>query len=163
MDETEFSHQAPRLRDLAVKVSRSAGATPMESEDVAQDVLLHLWQLRDDLGRFRSLDSVVAVMARRLTLNTFRQKPLDDIDGLRLATGNTPSSDLEERENEEWIDRKLANLPSTESTILFMRQVENRSIGEIAELLGITEHSVRTLLSNARRKLFEDYKRRYSL
>lgn len=163
MNETEFSHQAPRLRDLAVKVSRRTGATPMEAEDVAQDVLLHLWQLRDDLGRFRSLDSVVAVMARRLTLNAFRRKPVDDLDGLHLATGNTPSTNLEERENDEWIGQKLASLPSTENTILFMRQVENRSISEIAELLGITEHSVRTLLSNARRKLFEDYKRRYNL
>ena len=41
-----------------------------------------------------------------------------------------------------------------------MRQVEHRSCQEIAQLLGISDASVRTLLSRARRTLFEEIKKR---
>ena len=65
-----------------------------------------------------------------------------------------------EIENERWLDRQLEQLPSTQHTLLYMRQVERRSTKEIARLTGLEEPSVRTLLSRARRTLFEKLKKR---
>lgn len=164
MDETEFSHISQRLRGVALRASMHCGAAPMQAEDVAQDVLLRLWQMRDDLDEVRSLDAFVSVIARRLTLNLQNRKPESGLEGLQVPDrNNDPALSMEERENEEWLARRLEELPSSESAILQMRQVEHRSMQEIARLLGMTEHSVRTLLSSARRKLFEEYKRRYNL
>ena len=42
-----------------------------------------------------------------------------------------------------------------------MRQIEQHSNQDIARLLGISEASVKVMLSNARKKLFNDIKKRY--
>ena len=164
MNESAFEQMAPRLRKRAMETSRNCGATPMEAEDVAQDVLLRLWQMHDELERFRSLEAVVVKMARWTTLNLHRRKPMADVDAPTMtrfvALDATPAERMEELDNDEWLAQRLERLPSTQHTVLVMRQVERRSGKETARLLGITEESVRTLLSRARRQLYEDIKRR---
>ena len=147
-----------------METSRSYGATKMEAEDVAQDVMLRLWQMHDELDRFRSLEAVVTTMARWATLNLRRRKPMarlqDNRSLLWLKTDSSPERQLEEQEDEQWLQNRLAELPSTQHAILVMRQVEQRSCQEIARLLCITEASVRTLLARARHILFEELKKR---
>jgi RNA polymerase sigma-70 factor (ECF subfamily) len=67
------------------------------------------------------------------------------------------------KEDEEWLTEKLQQLPTTQRTLIYMRQVERRSHEEIASLLGIEKTSVSTLLARARRTLLEDIKRRNNL
>ena len=72
----------------------------------------------------------------------------------------SPQEELETKENEEWFSAKLQKLPTTQRTLLYMRQVERKSHEEIATLLGIETTSVSTLLARARRTLLEEIKRR---
>lgn len=163
MNESAFEQQSRRLWQKAYDTSRSYGADGMEAEDIAQEVMLRLWQMRNELGRFRSPEALVVVVSKRLTLNLNRQKQLLPLDGSALQvamTGSTPQQLMEEKENEEWLDQRLRQLPSRQYAILWMRQVERRSCDEIARLLGIGETSVRTLLSRARHQLREDLKER---
>lgn len=164
MNERAFEEMAPRLQRRAMETSRSYGATQMEAEDVAQDVLLRLWQMHDELDRFRSLEAVATTMARWATLNLRRRKPMTGLQDNRsilwLKTDSSPERQLEEQEDEQWLQNRLAELPSTQHAILVMRQVERRSSQEIARLLCITEASVRTLLARARHTLFEELKKR---
>ena len=51
MGEKEFESRAVELREKAIATCLSCGADAMQAEDVAQDVLLRLWQLRDTLDR----------------------------------------------------------------------------------------------------------------
>lgn len=67
---------------------------------------------------------------------------------------------LEEQENNEWLRKQLAGLPSTEYTVLHLRQVEGLDNKTIAYRLGIEERSVATLLSRARHRLLEEIKKR---
>ena len=59
-----------------------------------------------------------------------------------------------------WLEQCIKELPETEHTILYMRQVEKRTNEEIARLLDISVASVSTLLARARRHLLEKIKRR---
>ena len=72
MGEKEFQKKAVLLREKAVSTCLSCGADLMEAEDVAQDVLLRLWQLRDTLERYRSLEALVVVMARHKLVSLHR-------------------------------------------------------------------------------------------
>lgn len=72
MNEEAFAQIVPRLRRCAIRAGRRVGATETEAEDIAQDVMLRLWQMRNDLGRFVSLEGLVARMAHNLTLNLRR-------------------------------------------------------------------------------------------
>lgn len=74
MKEKTFAQIAPKLRRVALKASRNAGATEDEAEDIAQDAMLRFWQMHNELDRFRSLEAVASKMARNLTLNMHRKK-----------------------------------------------------------------------------------------
>jgi RNA polymerase sigma-70 factor (ECF subfamily) len=75
----------------------------------------------------------------------------------------SPHEELESKENEQWLQSRLAQLPTTQRTLLYMRQVERRSHEEIAQLLGIEPTSVSTLLARARRTLLQEIKQRNEL
>ena len=161
MEKNAFEQKARTWREKALNVSRHYGAGIDEAEDIAQDVMLRLWQMHDELERFRSVEAIVALMAKHLIRNHQRRKPSEVLDEAMIVSMNTsPHEELEIRENEEWLLSKLQQLPTTQRTLLYMRQVERKSHEEIAILLGIEVTSVSTLLARARRTLLEEIKRR---
>ena len=72
----------------------------------------------------------------------------------------SPHEELETKENDEWLASRLQQLPTTQRTLLYLRQVERKSHEELATLLGIEITSVSTLLAKARRTMLEEIKRR---
>lgn len=161
MEKSAFEHNAPTWRQQAFDVSRRCGAGFQEAEDIAQDVMLRLWQMHEELERHRSLDALVSLMARHLTLNSKRRQPQAELDESKvIAISTGPHEELVATENEAWLERRLSELPTTQRTLLYMRQVDRKSHEEIARLLGIEQSSVSTLLARARRTLLEEIKRR---
>ena len=127
-------------------------------------VMLRLWQMHDELEQYRSIEAIVSLMARHMLRNHQRRKPSETLDETMIISLNSsPLEDLEMKEDDVWLTTRLQQLPTTQRTLLYMRQVERRSHEEIAQLLGIETTSVSTLLARARRTLLEDIKRRNNL
>ena len=155
-----FQQQAPRLRRLALQAAATAGADGDTAEDIAQETMIRLWQMRDD-PRLYNPEGYASTIARHLALDQRRRKPplrLDERQAATLSTLSTlsPLDLIEQREDERWLQERIRNLPSTQHAVLHMRQVEHRSYDEIAGLLGIQPTSVRSLLARARRQLLEE-------
>ena len=152
-----FNRQATQFRGLALQAAAAAGADADTAEDVAQETLLRLWQMRDD-PRLHNPEGYATVIARHLTLNQLRRKPPLPLDD-RQATDLTVPSPLDlmlQREDERWLRQRIRNLPYTQHAILRLREVEHRSNEEIATILGIQPSSVNTLLARARRQLLKE-------
>ena len=131
------------------------------AEDIAQDVMLRLWQMHDELERFRSVEAIVTLMAKHTLRDLQRRRIAESLEEATIVSlTSSPQEELEAKENEEWLIMKLQQLPTTQRTLLYMRQEERRSHEEIAQLLGIEMTSVSTLLARARRTLLEEIKRR---
>ena len=131
------------------------------AEDIAQDVMLRLWQMHDELERFRSVEAIVTLMAKHTLRDLQRRRAAESLEEATIVSlTSSPQEELEAKENEEWLIMKLQQLPTTQRTLLYMRQEERRSHEEIAQLLGIEMTSVSTLLARARRTLLEEIKRR---
>lgn len=162
MDERAFEQIAPRMRQKVMETLCRYQLDRMECEDIAQEVLLRLWQMRNELAQVRSVDALVTVMARRLAITSMRHSAMPVIENFRCDIGddNTPIVQLETKENEEWLEDKLKRLPDTQRAVLQMRQIEHRSVEEISRLLCIDNRSVSTLLARARRSLLEEIKKR---
>ena len=161
MDRGAFERQARSWRQIALSVSLNYGAGKDEAEDIAQDVMLRLWQMHDELDRYESVEALAALVAKHLSMNHQRRQQLETLDETMVVSINTSPHDLlEMKEDEQWLTKRLQQLPTTQRTLLYMRQVERRSHEEIARLLGIEMTSVSTLLARARRTLLEEIKRR---
>ena len=162
MDQTTFETHATAARRSALSASRAMGVDPDSAEDIAQETLIRLWSMREDLERFKSMVALAGVVARRLCIDRFRRRTEEG----EALTGEIPSTliaadaRLEEEDNERWLAQKLKTLPSTEYQVLHLRQVEGRSKEEIARLLGLEARSVATLLARARQRLLNEIRKR---
>ena len=164
MDKTAFEQQARTWRKKALSVSMSCGAGREEAEDIAQDVMLRLWQMHDELERYDSIEALATMMARHLLINHQRRRKPEALNEAKIVSLNiSPHEQLEMKEDDRWLTKRLEQLPTTQRTLLYMRQVERRTHEEIAQLLGIETTSVSTLLARARRTLLEEIKRRNNL
>ena len=152
-----FNQQAPQLRQLALKAAAVAGADSDTAEDVAQETMLRLWQMRDD-PRLYNPEGYATVIARHLALSHQRHKPPLPLDEQQTSSQISPSplEIIMQREDEQWLQERIRNLPPTQHAVLHMRQVEHRTSIQIAKILGIKETSVNTLLARARRQLLEE-------
>ena len=158
-----FQQQVPRLRRLALQAAATAGADGDTAEDIAQETMIRLWQMRDDT-RLYNPEGYASTIARHLALDQRRRKPMIPLDERQAATLSTlstlstpsPLDLIEQREDERWLQERIRNLPPTQHAVLHMRQVEHRTSVQIAKILGIKEASVNTLLAKARRQLLEE-------
>jgi RNA polymerase sigma-70 factor (ECF subfamily) len=117
--------------------------------------------MHDELERYRSVEAIATLMAKHLLRNHQRRQPTEALDEAAIVSLSTsPHEELEMKEDEEWLSQKLKQMPTTQRTLLYLRQVERRSHEEIASLLGIETTSVSTLLARARRTLLEEIRRR---
>jgi RNA polymerase sigma-70 factor (ECF subfamily) len=117
--------------------------------------------MRNELDHYRSVEALAVVMARHLTRDGQRRQTMGQLDEAAIVTLSTgPHELLEAKEDAEWLERRISQLPTTQHTLLYMRQVERRSHKELSALLGISEASVSTLLARARRTLLEEIKQR---
>ena len=142
-----FELIAPRLRSAALNKAAAMGLDYDESQDIAQETLLRLWQMRDD-KRLYNPEGFVAVIAHRLSLNHLRRKPPLPLESRDRASQTiSPLDEIIQQEDVQWLEQKINELPSTLHAVLKMRQDEKYSNKQIATLLGIKEDSVSTLLS----------------
>ena len=154
-----FELIAPRLRSAALNKAAAMGLDYDESQDIAQETLLRLWQMRDD-SRLYNPEGFAAVIAHRLSLNHLRRKPPLPLESRDRASQTiSPLDEIIQQEDVQWLEQKINELPSTLHAVLKMRQDEKYSNKQIATLLGIKEDSVSTLLSRARRQLMEQIKK----
>ena len=164
MDKIAFEQQARMWRMKAFGVSMSCGAGRDDAEDIAQDVMLRLWQMHDELDRYERPEALVALMAKHLMRNRQRRRKPEKLEeAVIVSMSFSPHDMLQMKEDDVWLDKRLQQLPTTQRTLLYLRQVERRSHEEIARLLGIETTSVSTLLAKARRTLLEEIKRRNNL
>lgn len=164
MKKEDFEHSAQSWRRLAEQTAYALRLTADDAEDVAQDVMIRLWTMREELDLL-TVQRLIVVMARRLSLNLLRHShEQESLDVSEQSEGSlTPLQLMQEGEMMSWLEKRMQALPRTERLVLHMRQVEQRSLDEMATLLGLRQHTVETLLSNARRKLLEEIKNKQLL
>lgn len=131
--QTEAERITPQLRQTALRYMGDASL----SEDIAQDVLLRLWQLLDELRT--PMDGLALTMVRNECLMRLRKQP--------RTVG------MEGHDMAELTLSMLDKLPPLQQTILRLRHIDGMEIGEIATLLHKEEAAVRQNLSRGRKTL----------
>lgn len=165
MSEKEFTDMAAELRVAAVRSAVAAGIGVEGAEDVAQDIMLRLWTLRDNISsarHARHARGLAVVAARNRALDMLRQSHTVSLTpGVTIAQPSSAADvAIEAEETDAWLQRRLQALPPMQHQVLRLRQIELKDNAEIAAILGIKPASVATLLSKARRQLLADIRKR---
>lgn len=167
MTEKEFTSLVPELRQTALHVCRGCGTDGMTAEDVAQDTMLRLWAIRKDITSAQHAKGLTGCVAKHFCIDRHRKKR--EVSLLLhphlQAESHEPPPDMmmEKQENDMWLQQKLLELPSTQYQVLHLRQVEKKSMEEIAGIIGITPASAATILSRARQRMLTEIRRRMEI
>jgi len=153
------------------RVARSIVRDDSEAEDVLQEAYLRAFSA---LGEFRGQSSL-STWLTRIVFNEALQRQRRRIDrpveqtGLQQEmqsqvipfpySGNRavdPESTIAQWEIFRLLERAIDDLPEEFRTVLVARAIEDMSIEETAELLGVKPETVKTRLHRARRLLKAD-------
>lgn len=159
MKQTEFENISARIRQRAVATARSMSVSDDEAEDIAQEAMLKLWTVRNDVSDAVHAEKLIVCIAKNKAIDSHRRLHTVPIDSSKAYIDEklpTPENSLEDQENMAWLRERLEHLPTTEYQILRLRQVEQMTFNEIAQTLGISPTSVSTLLSRARNKILNE-------
>ena len=143
------------VRPTLQSVAREILGSDEEAEDVVQDAMLRLWQLRDE--PIRNVRGFARVVVRNLSLSKVRKRRVT----VDIARADVANDDESESAKNEQIDRmmKLVDaLPTMQQTVLRMRHMQEMTMADIASLIGTSEAAVRQSLSRARRSIIEQFK-----
>jgi RNA polymerase sigma-70 factor, ECF subfamily len=148
-------HQAALYRFLC----RFLG-DPGAAEDVVQEVFWRVWQYRSSFEGKKSFSGWVYTVARNAALDEVR-KPyrracaFADVKEETLPSGPGPGSEAEVRRMalQTQVRAALQKLTPEQRLCVILRDYEEKSHGEIAEILGVSEGNARVMTHRARRAL----------
>ncbi len=136
-------------------------AQAAEADDVAQEAMLHLLDTlaaRDPAGSYRAWRTTVVLNRCRDRLRRGAARRAAE-EGAALTRSEAllpdPHAALERAEVEHGLALALRALPEREREAFVLRDLEGLETAEVARALAITESSVRSLLTLARRRLRE--------
>ena len=107
MTREQFEPMAKCWRLRAYQVAQAFGIADEQADDIAQETLLKLWAMRDDLERYRSVDALVVVIAKHIAIDYSRRKPLVRLDE---ASAQLPIAD-----NQSLVATALAPAPGADA------------------------------------------------
>lgn len=163
MEREEFCTLARQLREGILALSRRFLKDEAEAEDNVQDTLLRLWTIRERLDEVHSVQALSYAICKNLCVSKLRQRriiPMELNEEIKLISAHDSQWMLEEKENAQWLEDRIAELPSSQMQILRMSQQDGLENSQIAEILGISETTVRTALCKARKNLLEKMMKR---
>lgn len=129
------------------------------AEDLISEVFLDVWR---QAGRFEGRSSVstwMLAIARFKALSALRRRPDEEFDEESAAAvedgSDDPETTLEKKDKGALIRKCLAGLSAQHREIVDLVYYHDKSVEEVAEIVGIPENTVKTRMFYARKRLAE--------
>jgi RNA polymerase sigma-70 factor, ECF subfamily len=129
------------------------------AEDLISEVFLDVWR---QAGRFEGRSTVstwMLAIARFKALSALRRRLDGELDEETASAIEDPTDDpeiaLEKRDKSAMIRKCLVGLSAEHREIIDLVYYHEKSVGEVAEIVGIPENTVKTRMFYARKRLAE--------
>ncbi len=160
MNSEEFKKDVFVLKDKLYRFSKRILNDATEAEDITQEVLLKLWDLRKKLNQYNSIEAFAMTTTRNLCLDRIRRKKLSYEKEKEVVQQLYYKDDkIEQKEIKLIIIAAINNLPEPQKTIMHLRDIEDYDYEEIAEVVNMKIETLRVNLSRARSKVREEIKK----
>ena len=134
------------------------------AEDLISEVFLDVWR---QAGRFEGRSQVstwLLAIARFKALSALRRRPDEELDDETAEAIEDPSDDpevaLDKKDKSAAIRKCLEKLSAEHREIIDLVYYHEKSVEEVAEIVGIPEATVKTRMFYARKRLSELLKAR---
>jgi RNA polymerase sigma-70 factor, ECF subfamily len=150
-----FARHHVRMYRFVLRLVRDANT----AEDLISEVFLDVWR---QAGRFQGRSAVstwLLAIARFKALSALRRRPDEELDDKTAEaiedTADDPEVALEKKEKSALIRKCLTGLSAEHREIIDLVYYHEKSVEEVAEIVGIPENTVKTRMFYGRKKLAE--------
>ncbi len=150
-----FARHHVRVYRFVVRLVRNETT----AEDLISEVFLDVWR---QAGRFEGRSAVTTWLlsiARFKALSALRRRPDEELDedtaGAIEDLSDDPGVALEKKDKSAIIRKCLTGLSAEHREIIDLVYYHEKSVEEVADIVGIPENTVKTRMFYARKKLAE--------
>jgi RNA polymerase sigma-70 factor (ECF subfamily) len=160
--ESNLFKQINPFKDKLYRYALNILKSDVDAEDVIQEVLIKVWQRRDQFDLIDNKEAWCMTVTRNLCIDKIRAKKQSsqDVSEYHFIADHSAPPDIqaEDRENLKIVMDVLNTLPENQKEIIHLRDIEGYTYKEISDLIGISEDQVKVNLFRARQKLKEKLK-----
>lgn len=159
-DTSAFGYFVDQYQDLAVTIAFRLCRNRQDAEDIVQNAFVKAFH---NLHTFRAT-SKFSTWFYRIVYNTAitevrSRKMTYDVDNMQLAETSDTFVDwgaiqtIERKERESMLESAMQKMPPDESLLLSLYYLEENSVKEIADIVGLTDSNIKVKLHRARKRL----------
>jgi len=158
MNQIEFLKIINPFKDKVFRIAKRLLVSSEEAEDATQEVLIRLWNKKEGLDKYNSIEALAVTMTKNYCLDQLKSKRAGN---LKLVHSNYSDREagidkqVEDKDSWNWVEKIMNDLPEQQRLIVQMRDVEEYEFSEIAQALEMNETAVRVALSRARKMIKE--------
>jgi RNA polymerase sigma factor (sigma-70 family) len=158
MDANKLKNAIYTYKDQMYRLALSIMKNQPEAEDVLQDVFIKCWENKHKIKIDESLKAYLMQSTRNKCLDMLkkqsRQKETEAIEDYEYQYQN--EQNIDQVEQLKIVRELIKKLPEKSRTVLELREKEDMSFEEIAQVTQYTVENIRTILSRTRKKLKND-------
>ena len=130
-----------------------------KAEDLISEVFLDVWRQADRFEGRSAVSTWLLAIARFKALSALRRRPDEELDDEAAEaiedTSDNPEESLAKKDKSAVIRKCLEGLSADHREIIDLVYYHEKSVEEVAEIVGIPENTVKTRMFYARKKLAE--------
>lgn len=134
-------------------------SNPTTAEDLISEVFLDVWRQAARFEARAAVSTWLLAIARFKALSTLRKRPEAELDDEKAAaiedTADDPEVTAQKKDKSEILRKCLQGLSQEHREIIDLVYYHEKSVEEVAEIVGIPEATVKTRMFYARKKLSE--------
>ena len=158
MDQLEFRDFVRTNQDKIFRFAMRLIQREEEAKDIVQDVLIKIWDRRDDLHKIDNLDGWMYTVTRNLCIDRIRARKvhLDVNTQVQVADKqDNPHEQTSKNQLMNLIKKLIEQMPEKQKMVIHLRDIEGLSYDEISEACAIPLAQVKVNLHRARLSLKE--------
>jgi RNA polymerase sigma factor (sigma-70 family) len=153
----EFTYQLVGLKDKLFRFSTKIIGDEELAEDVVQDVVIKMWNKREERDQYNNLESYCMRMTKNLSIDKTRSKNYQNVSLEKapelIQDSYNPYQQTAQNDTLNHVSQLIAKLPDKQRMVMQLRDVEGMDYNEIAEVLEIPLNQVKVNLFRARKKI----------
>ncbi len=155
MNLEDFNNRVLPLKNKLFRFALSVVANKETAEDVVQDTFFKLWKKRESLGEILNLEAWSMRMVKNQCLDHFKSKFVQtkggNPDPNQAGINVSPYKQTELNSAIANIQNLMAQLPEKQRMIFKLRDIEEYSYKEIADIMEVDISVVKVNLHRARK------------
>jgi len=153
MQQSTFLQLVMPFKDKVFRLAKRLLVSKDEAEDATQELFFKLWQKRDKLHNFKNIEAYAMTMTKNYCLDQLKSKRANN---LTLVHSNYKKNEtslekvIELQDSVNKVHQIIEGLSEKQKLIIQLRDIEQYSFDEIAEIVDMKPTAVRVTLSRAR-------------